>query len=111
MTYAEEYKIEESPFSESIFELIRDIYFDSQKLKDEDDRTSTANALYCAVSKRMGKRLYEGNAKTYLSGLINDVNEGKREFSEVCYENNHARNVFKQLNLGLTLLYSEVVSG
>ena len=109
MTFAEEYKIEESPFSESIFGLINEIYFDSQKLEDEDDRNATANALYCAVSKRMSKRLYEGNDKSYLSGLINDVNEGKREFSEVCYENSHARDVFKQLIMGLTILYSEVV--
>ena len=109
MTIAKEYKIEESPFSESIFGLIKEVYFDSQKLEDEDDRNSIANALYCAVSKRMSKRLYEGNAKAYLSGLIDDVNEGKREFSEVCYENNHARDVFKKLIMGLTILYSEVV--
>ncbi len=38
MTFAEEYKIEESPFSESIFGLIKEIYFDSQKLNNEDDR-------------------------------------------------------------------------
>lgn len=106
--FAQKYTLCDSPFKGQITKMLKNIYFNAQTLDDPDDCMAMNNALYCAASSRMCKRKYESDNKAYLSDLINDVNEGKRHFLEVCYDNDYARDVFTQLNLGLMLLYSDI---
>ncbi|NQZ11738.1 MAG: hypothetical protein HRT35_31695 [Algicola sp.] len=110
IAFAQKYSMVESPYCAAIHALLKKIYFDAQAHTDKDDRMSVENALYCVATKRMCKRQYDGDSQVYLSGLLNDVDSGKDEFSQVCYDNEYAAAVFMNLKMGLTLLYSEAVN-
>jgi len=106
MTIPENYTVDDSPYHDAIIDIIKKLHDEGLKLKSSDDRNSVSNALYCAVVKRMSQRKYDAHSSDYLSALIDDVSEGKREFFEVCYDNNYAEDVFRSLRLNLLMLMS-----
>ncbi len=107
MTKSDNFEISENPCKQAILLSIDEIARWGQGLEDRDDQMSVSNALYCAVSKRMSKRVFENDITAYLVALIADVSEGKREFSEVCYANDFADDTFRKLNAVLMQLLSD----
>jgi acetylornithine/succinyldiaminopimelate/putrescine aminotransferase len=65
-----------------------------------DDAQAIENALYFA-EKYMSKRVCKNSKRSYIAGLIKDIDKAKYEFSETCYDNDYASDVFQQLKLHL----------
>ncbi|MCC3862654.1 hypothetical protein [Pseudemcibacter aquimaris] len=100
------FNLQQNPLKHRIEEGLGEISAYIMTLND-DDQTAAENAFYLAVKKRMNARAYENDNNQYLSGLLEDVLEGQREFSQTCYANCHADNVFMFLKTLLTSLYGE----
>ncbi len=94
----------ESPFRETILSFLQAIHLEFQKLPARDDRQSVESILYFTVRKRMCQRAFNGDKKSYVTGLLTDVKDGEWEFSETCYANGYAMGVVSILNNQLAAL-------
>ena len=98
--------IVDSPYKTAITAIIEKIHFNALQLKDEEAHMSIKSALYFAIDKRISHRKYDGDDEAYLMGLLNDIDGGKREFMDVCYDSGDAQSVFMALKIGLIALLS-----
>lgn len=107
-SFAKQYPLPKMPITAELISTLKRMHYESHSLRNEDDYSGMCNAMYVIAEKRMSVRPYDSDDKAYLLGLLSDINEGKREFSQVCYENDYASDVFKRLQLVLLQAYSEI---
>jgi hypothetical protein len=98
----------DSPYKAAITTIIEKIHFNALQLKDEDACMSIKSALYFAIDKRISHHKYDGDDEAYLMGLLNDIDGGKREFMDVCYDSDDARDAFMALKIGLITLLNHL---
>ena len=85
--------IPESPYQESLIDLVQKIE-KKALLLNEDDSGAIKNALYFSVEKRVSVCFYDGDDVAYLEQLLLALSSAKNEFDQVCYENSKASDVF-----------------
>ncbi len=106
-SFAKQYPLPETSITAELVSALKRMHYEAHSLKNEDDSSGMGNAMYFVAEKRMSVRPYNGDDKTYLLGLLSDLSEGKREFSQVCYDNDYANDVFRRLRLVLMQACSE----
>ena len=101
------YEFSDSPFKAQLDHTIATMGEGLDRNANHSEVRGVEDALYLAVKKRMASRAYDGDPTAYLSGLMADVHDAKREHSETCYSNDAASDIFTRLKLVLVSLLSE----
>lgn len=86
-----------SPLQAKINGGIKSIHTKASKSKSDDYRREVEDALYLAVKKRMKERVYEGDDKAYITGLLSDISEAKFEHQKISFDSDVTSATFRKL--------------